>query len=267
MNAHLSASSLQLQIRDRMRSSVLLPAVLLLCSCAKTSEQAAAKQADSSAAVDSARASLASESTKKSTKGGALANDSTKVAASRKSTATSQAAATSAKAGAAGPVDTSCGIRGNPVLTDLGIGNVEIGRTVDNVKSTCRVIRDIDELTSEGTRDRVLTLVIGGDVYKATVTNGLVGRISVRTPRVATRDGLRVGTPFSKVAALKGGAKIAEGEDGVYLLPPSHCGLSFRFPIQSRWPTGRPWTLEELVRTHGNQPVQRILVTRCVHTG
>jgi len=151
------------------------------------------------------------------------------------------------------------------VLTDLGIGNLAIGRTVDAVKGTCRIIRDIHELTSEGTVDRVLTLVIGGDIYRATVVSGLVSRVSVRTPRIATRDGLRVGTPLSKVAALKG-VKIAEGEDGLYLLPGSHCGLSFRFSIQSRWPTGRSWTMEELVRRHGNRPVDRILVTRCLRS-
>ena len=151
------------------------------------------------------------------------------------------------------------------MLTDLGIGNLSIGRTVDAVKASCRIIRDIPELTSEGTVDRVLTVVIGGDLYRASVINGLIGRVLVRTPRVATSDGLRVGTPLRRVAALKG-VKIAESEEGLYLLSGSHCGLSFRFSIQSRWPTGRSWTMEELIRRHGNRPVSRILVTRCLRT-
>jgi hypothetical protein len=166
-----------------------------------------------------------------------------------------------------GPVDIRCGVKGNPVLTDLGIGNLAIGRTVTTVKRTCRVVRDIDELSSGGSLDRVLTVIIADDAYRATlVPGGLVGLISVRTPRVATRDGLRVGSPLSKVAAQKG-VRIAEGEDGLYLLPESHCGLSFRFTVQTRWPTGRPWTMEELLRRHGNQPVDRILVTRCIRRG
>ena len=151
------------------------------------------------------------------------------------------------------------------MLTDLGIGTLAIGRTVDAVKATCRIIRDIAELTSEGTVDRVLTVAIGDDYYRASVVNGLIARVSIRTPRIATSDGLRVGTPLSRVATLKG-VKIAEGEDGLYLLPGSHCGLSFRFSIQSRWPTGRSWTMEELIRSHGREPVTRILVARCVHT-
>jgi hypothetical protein len=113
--------------------------------------------------------------------------------------------------------------------------------------------------------ERVLTVVIGGELYRATVISGLIGRVSVRTPRTATSDGLRVGTPLSRVAALKG-VKIAEGEDGLYLLPGSHCGLSFRFSIPSRWPTGRSWTMQELIRRHGREPVARILVTKCVRT-
>ena len=178
--------------------------------------------------------------------------------------AASQSSSGSAKTGARTPTDTRCGVKGNAVLTDLGIGNLAIGRTVDAVKASCRIIRDIQELTSEGTVDRVLTVVIGGDLYRASVVSGLIARLSVRTSRVATSDGLRVGTPLSRVAGLKG-VKIAEGEDGLYLLPGTHCGLSFRFSIQSRWPTGRSWTMEELIRRHGREPVTRILVTRCVH--
>jgi hypothetical protein len=249
-----------------MRPSILLATVLLLCSCAKKPERAAAKKVDSTAAVDSAATATVPASTKMDANAPDVSS-SPKAAASGESTAARQVSTSSAKAGDRAPADTRCGVTGNPVLTDLGIGNVAIGGTVTTIKSTCRVIRDIAELTSEGTLDRVLTLVIGGDIYRATVVNGLVWRISVRTPRIATRDGLHIGTPLSKVAALKDGAKIAEGEDGLYLLPPSHCGLSFRFSIQSRWPTGRPWTMQELLRSHGNQPVDRILVTRCVRSG
>jgi hypothetical protein len=249
-----------------MRPSVLLPAALLLCSCAKTEEPTPAAKADSTVTVDSTAIPRAVTSTKKKSTRESAAVASPKSAPSGQSSAVAQqGSAGTAKTGARTPSDTRCGVTGNPVLTDLGIGNLSIGRTVDEVKATCRVIRDIQELTSEGTVDRVLTVPIGGDLYRATVKSGLLSRVSIRTPRIATRDGLRVGTSLSKVAALKG-VKIAEGEDGLYLLPGSHCGLSFRFSIQSRWPTGRPWTLEELVRRHGNQPVARILVTRCVRS-
>ncbi|HYN81950.1 MAG TPA: hypothetical protein VES88_10645 [Gemmatimonadaceae bacterium] len=204
-------------------------------------------------------------SAKKDTNGVQARDASTKTALSGRSASASQDSAGSAKTKARGPADTRCGIKGNPVLTTTGVGNLAIGRSVDTVKGSCRIIRDVIELTSEGTLDNVLTLVIGGDIYRASVKDGLVWRVTVRTPRIATRDGLRIGTPLSRVAALKG-VKLAEGEDGLYLLPPTHCGLSFRFSVQSRWPTGRPWTLEEVVRRHGSRPVDRIFVTRCVRS-
>lgn len=243
-----------------MRPSVVFPVALLLCSCAQPSEQAGAPKSASAVAADSASVVA---SAKKETNGGKARQGSTKAALSGQSAAPPQDTAGSAKTKGSRPVDTRCGIKGNPVLTTTGVGSLAIGRSVGAVKGSCRVIRDITELTSEGTLDNVLTLVIGGDIYRATVSNGLVSRISVRTPRIATRDGLRIGTPLSRVAALKG-VKLAEGEDGLYLLPPTHCGLSFRFSVQSRWPTGRPWTLQELVRSYGNRPVDSILVTRCL---
>lgn len=246
-----------------MRLSVLVPAAIMFCACTKSSDGTVVTKVDSAIATDSASTDRVSASTTESKTGVQQAAQSPPKTAPQGTPASPPPASSKSKSSAARAVDTRCGIRGNPVLTDLGIGNLSVGRTVTTVKSTCRVIRDIEELTSEGTLDRVLTVVVGDDRYRATVVNDLVWRISVRTPRIATRDGLRVGTPLSKVAAEKG-VKIAEGEDGLYLLAESHCGLSFRFSVQSRWPTGRQWTLEELVRRHGRVPVDRILVTRCV---
>lgn len=246
-----------------MRPSVVFPVALLLCSCAQPSEQAGAPKSDSVVAADSALTAVAS--TKKETNGDKARAGSVTTALSASSAAPSQDTAGAAKTKGRVPADTRCGIKGNPVLTTTGVGSLAIGRSVDAVKASCRVIRDVMELTNQGTLDNVLTLVIGGDIYRATVNDGLVSRIFVRTPRIATRDGLRIGTPLSRVAALKG-VKLAEGEDGLYLLPPTHCGLSFKFSVQSRWHTGRPWTIQELVRLHGSRPVDRILVTRCVQS-
>lgn len=250
-----------------MRSSLLLPAALLFCSCVKTGEGTGATKVDSVVATDSASSARVSASTAKSKVAQRQVASTSQNAAAQGTPAQPSSADSKSKTSAGRqPADTRCGIRGRPVLTNLGIGNLAVGRTVTIVKSTCRVVRDIDELTNDGTLDRVLTVVAGGEVYRVTVVNGLVSWISVRTPRIATRDGFRVGTPLSRVAAEKG-AKIAEGDDGLYLLTDSHCGLSFRFSVQSRWPTGRPWTLAELVRRHGRAPADRILVTRCVRPG
>src|SRR4026209_586540 len=165
-----------------MRPSLLVPAALLFCSCAKAEERPSAAKADSAVTADSTSTPRAVTSTTKKTASESAAVASRKSVSSGQSSAlVSQSSSGSAKPGARTPVETRCGVKGNPVLTDLGIGNLAIGRTVDAVKASCRVIRDIPELTSEGTVDRVLTVVIAGDLYRATVISGLIGRVSVRT--------------------------------------------------------------------------------------
>ena len=149
------------------------------------------------------------------------------------------------------------------VLTDLGIGDLQVGRTTASVKRSCTVVRDAVE-PMEGIPQRVLRVLINDDTVRATVLDDLIWRISITSPRFATRDGLRVGTPLSRVVTEKGVA-LTEGEDGLYVLLPSHCGLSFRFVFPSRAPPGKAWTPGLLERIHGDAVVNKIFVTRCVH--
>jgi hypothetical protein len=166
-----------------------------------------------------------------------------------------------AKASKEQAADFRCGITGGPVLTSIGIGNLQIGRTVDVVKRTCHVIRDEPEMF-EGSLERVLTVLIDSDPVRVTSVSGLVWRLSIRSPRFATRDGLRIGTPLSRLAA-RGGVHLYEGEDGLYVTLSSHCGLSFRFSIPSRETPGKAWTVAHVVQRYGSAVTDRILVSRC----
>jgi hypothetical protein len=156
-----------------------------------------------------------------------------------------------------------CGVGNAIVLKDSGIGDLVIGRTVGVVKRSCNVVRDASELGTEGTAERILTVVLGGATVRAMVDGELIMRIAVDVPRFATPDGLRVGSSMTRLVSEKG-VKPAEGEDGLYLVLPAHCGLSFRFSIPSRAPNGQQWTPEQLGRIRGNTTVGRILVTKCV---
>src|SRR5215211_4841596 len=127
-----------------MRPIVLVPVVFLICSCAKAEKRPAAAKADSAVTADSA------STTKKINSESASAASPRSASSGQSSAPTSQSLPGSAKAGER-TAETHCGVKGTPVLTDLGIGNLSIGRTVDAVKASCRVIRDIAELTSEGT--------------------------------------------------------------------------------------------------------------------
>ena len=147
------------------------------------------------------------------------------------------------------------------MLTSLGIGNLQVGRTIDVVKRTCRVVRNNAEM-NEGGPERVVTVVINNDRIRVTVHGGLVWRIDVTSPRYETRDGLHVGTSLSRLVA-RGGVRLFEGEDGLLVTLASHCGLNFQFVIPTRERPGKAWTVAHVVQRYGTAVAERILVTRC----
>jgi hypothetical protein len=156
-----------------------------------------------------------------------------------------------------------CGAKSSSRITETGIGGLQVSRTVAAVKQMCNVVRDAAEPSYAGITERTLTVPLGADTVRATIVNDFVWRLTITQPRFATADGLRVGTPLSQLVSLNG-VEIAEGEDGLYLLLPTHCGVSFRFSIQSRAPSGLPWSAARLRAQHGTAKVDRILVSRCV---
>jgi hypothetical protein len=238
---------------------VLLQFALCLGACSKAADRPPPKPSADSVAASTVAAPKAGASTPAASKAGA----STPAASQPKAPAI---AATQPKAPAKPivvPVNSGrCGVTRYSVLTDLGIGDLQVGRTTASVKRSCAVVRDAIE-PMEGIPQRVLRVLIGGDTVRATVLDDLIWRISVTTSRLATRDGLRVGTPISRVVTEQG-ATMTEGEDGLYVMLPSHCGLSLRFAFPSRAPPGKAWTPGLLERFHGNAVVNKIFVTRCV---
>lgn len=243
-----------------MRSRVLVSVAFLLCSCSPGNDRARAGAASDSGAVVT-ELSPAAESVADAQR--AKAPASTPVVSPKSPSAKSAPPPPSpvVELPAEAASDFRCGIRGAPVLTSLGIGNLQVGRTIDVVKRTCRVIRDNPEMIA-GTPERVLTVMIDNDRIRVTVLNGLVWRLEATSPRFQTRDGLHVGTSLSRLVA-RGGVKLLEGEDGLYVTLASHCGLSFRFSIPSRETPGKAWTVAHVVQRYGSAVADRILVTRC----
>ncbi len=259
-----------------MTSRLFVPVLLAICSCSAGSEGTRAGSTSDSAEVvtelsppvgsvlsprGSEKATDALSRGNGPTRPGLPAAESGRATASSRSPVTELAGSANPPGGTSNRSDLRCGVRSSPVLTDLGIGNLQIARTLAVVKQTCRVIRDEPEL-NEGALERVLTVMISDDPVRVTAVNGLVWRISITRPSIATRDGLRVGTPLSRLVS-KGAVHLAEGQDGLYVTLADHCGLSFRFSIQSRAARGKPWTVAHLVQLHGSATVDRILVTRC----
>ena len=241
-----------------MRFSVLVPVVLLLSACTKRSDETRPRSAADSSEVVT-ELSPGGESSAVARQTASAANASSNLTPPKP--ASPDTASTIASTTSKQPQDYRCGIRNSAVLTSLGVGNLQIGRTIAVVKQTCRVIRDEDEMSSGG-RERIVTVMIGDDPVRVTVGDGLVSRIALRSPRFETRDGLHIGTTLSRLTA-RGGVHLLEGEDGLYVTLASHCGLSFRFSIPSRETPGKAWTVAHVVQRHGAAVADRILVTRC----
>ena len=155
-----------------------------------------------------------------------------------------------------------CGITGSPTIENDGIGQLKVGRKVEDVRSLCEVTSDAEELGTEGMKERVLTVNVGGTAVKALIDRDRVMRIAVTSPKIRTRDSLGVDTPLHTLADMPG-ARFVPGEDGVYGFVADHCGLSFRFSIPMRPPTGRDWTADAAKDEHGGASVNRVLITSC----
>jgi len=157
----------------------------------------------------------------------------------------------------------TCGFKGSSTIGETGVADLQVGRTLSAVKQSCLVTRDAVGPWLEGATQRVLTVAIGGVTLYAAVDGGIISSIAVKTPRFETVDGLRVGTQLSHFVSEKR-VKMTEGEQGLYLRLPTHCGLAFHFSIQSRARPGMAWPPPQLAELHGRAMVDQIIVSRCV---
>jgi hypothetical protein len=158
----------------------------------------------------------------------------------------------------------TCGITGNPVLTDNGIGDLKQGMTVAAVRLKCEVVSDSEQQGSEGMKERVLVVRVGGETVQAIVNDDKIWRIQVSSPALTTSDSLGVDTPLHRIAAMRG-ARFFPGEDGVYGFVANHCAMSFRFSVPLRPPRGGDWTAARIDSAHGDAAVNRVLITKCQH--
>lgn len=156
----------------------------------------------------------------------------------------------------------TCGVNVLPSLSEDGIGALQPGRPVSDVKMLCDVLSDSDQRSAEGMIERVIVVRIAGEIVRATVVNGKLWRIELSSPLFSTADSLGVDAPLLRMAS-KPGAQFAPGEDGVYAFVPDHCGLSFRFSLPLRPPAGGQWTATSIGAAHPDATVDRVLVARC----
>ena len=150
---------------------------------------------------------------------------------------------------------------GPALITEHGVGYITVGRSVDSVKKQCRVISDSSELDAEAMPTRIVTVAFGADSVRAEIDSGRVWRIELTTPGIRTADSLGVGTPLNRLLALRN-PKGAYGE-GLFVLSPDHCGLSFQLSDDGGNAPAQDWDRAMLARLPASTIVKRVLVVGC----
>ena len=145
-------------------------------------------------------------------------------------------------------------------LTGEGVGPVRIGATVDAVRARCAIVAEGTRPGPEGSTSRFVTVAMNADSVDAEIVDGRVWRVPVTSSRLRTEDGLGVGTPLARLLELRD-VRPAMGE-GLYVLSPAHCGMSFQLanPGGSLPPAT---TVAELRRLPASTVVSRVLLTGC----
>ena len=143
-----------------------------------------------------------------------------------------------------------------------GIGFLRIGVPVSDIRKSCHVLRDTVELADEGLPSRILTVDMGRDTLAAEVDSGRIWRIRVSQARFQTSDSLRVGTAIARLLTLPG-VQGWVGENALYVVAPSRCGLSFRVTDPAEAAPKEEWTLADLRTLPSSTRVTEILIVGC----
>jgi hypothetical protein len=151
---------------------------------------------------------------------------------------------------------------GNEVISDRGIGELVVGRTVDSVKRLCHVVSDTTELGGEGMPTRIMTVAFSHDTVEAEIDSGRVWRIEVASPTFRTADSLAVGTSLQRLLLLKKPRGLS-GEGAVFLVSSQHCGLSFQLSESGSDAPPENWDRAALARLPKSTVVDRILIVSC----
>lgn len=153
----------------------------------------------------------------------------------------------------------SCGA--STTLQGTGVGELRIGRSVEEIERACAVLWDTTGRDAEGNSARAIGVRIGHDSVQAEVVDDRIWRLTITTPTLRTSDSLGVGTPLARLLVAPG-VRGLNGEGFVFVTMPEHCGLSFQLSTTAAAPRSG-WTRAALQRLPAGTHVTRVLVIGC----
>lgn len=140
-------------------------------------------------------------------------------------------------------------------IGDSAVGCLEIGAPREAVERACGSVTDTT-IHLEGMVQQAAWVAVGQGRALAEMVDGVVWRIRVDDPALATADSIRVGTAARRLAGLPG-VRVLHGE-GTFVRTDAHCGKSFQ--IQGLPSAPGEWSGEDLAALPDSVLVVRILV-------
>jgi hypothetical protein len=157
-----------------------------------------------------------------------------------------------------------CGADSAAIIAGPGLGALQIGAMVSEVKDACSVVRDTVVMGIEGMPSRELTVRLReAQPVVAEIVDDSVWRIRIRAAPPFTSDSIGVGSTVAELAS-RGSPEILLGEGKAYLTLDSHCGVSFGL---NDAPLGKLASARTQARMRAVLPtaakVDEILITGC----
>ncbi len=172
------------------------------------------------------------------------------------------------EAGPTGPrptsptADVSCVAPGDE-LTGSGLGELQIGMSVDEFTERCHVAADTTIMGIEGQPQRIAYVVAGDDTIRAEIVDEAVWRINIETPTWRTSDSLGIGSTVAELLELPE-VQGFTGEGNLVIASPRHCGINFRVDAgDATPPPAGGWDEATLRQLPETAIVDLIMITSC----
>jgi hypothetical protein len=151
----------------------------------------------------------------------------------------------------------ACGLSEATIVTEVGVGALQIGELADSVRVRCRVI---EERVTEGQGSMRVDLI--RDTAVVAVAEGRVSQVDLHHSPFQTADSLGVGRHLTRLMRLPEVAGITVG-GRLYAVSPAHCGLRFLIVDPAPAPPAAQTGRGALNRLPGETTIERVEIVGC----
>jgi hypothetical protein len=159
----------------------------------------------------------------------------------------------------------ACGVSDSTALSGAGIGDLRPGTPLDSVRRGCQVISQAPIAVTDGRSTSTVRVDVVRDTVTAELSDGLVSRLSVRGAGIRTREGYGVNSTLEQLMHWSD-LTSATTDGSLFVMSPSHCGMSFRLAGPAPVPPSPQSGVKALKHTPGEVRVSEVLIYGCRNT-